>query len=262
MSQDHQHEPFFDGSFWAAKALDDYVSYKEFSEFVGNSRALQAYTDSFQLLSIGNPILPDSDTEAKLKRGKVNALVASLGHYGAQSIVSLSTTLEVVMRDFFTQLFVQHPKLAHDYVGSDQKKGTVPFNDVLEHESRTALLFHIAKQAAGTASKGKYSNALQRVGKLCSVKVPQEIVVGATRLQYLRNRVVHERDRPDLDLHAVGTAHDCVRDVVHFLCMAGETKQIKGCKEFLLPISFTVDENSYISTLVAERLYPSHVPES
>ncbi|MED5621877.1 hypothetical protein [Ideonella sp. BN130291] len=205
----------FDGDHRKYQALMDYVAFKELHEFVSNSAAIAAHTDSYAVSSLG-PIAASKVVE--LKVAKAGELRGALMHFACQTIVSLCTTFEVAARDFLQAVFAVKPDGMFEFLGPEDARGHVPLKDVLQASSHDELVGALAKRAAGSASKGKYGAVFARATQLAGGTVDKAIVSRLNSLQTERNKLVHERHRPAIGLEEVLNAHATVDAAIDALC--------------------------------------------
>jgi len=217
----------FDGDTWKFKALEDYVAYKELDEFVHNDLATQAHVNSYRLSTTDADAFPKTCTDTICDR-KILTLRDALTHFARQTTVSLCTTYEVTVRDFFKTYFQTNPAALFEYVGPEDAKGYVALRDILQVESHTELIVRLADRAAGAASKGKYGQVYARAFALCGVPEDKELLQRLNSLQVERNKFIHERHRPDCGLNEVTEAHSIVDGAIEGLCELGVAKGIPG----------------------------------
>ena len=224
----------FDGDSWAWKALQDFVAFKDMYEYVINQSAMDSHKDSMSYFVI-DPDLhkPGSDTEL---RDKAEASIkSSLNHFAAQTVVSLCTTFEVAIRQFFKCLFIMHPNYMHNYIGSRDNRGTVPLADLVDSGDYSKFISELAERASAAASKGKYNESLKRASKLSKYEIDTEIFENIKELQVTRNKIVHEKNLPNLELEDIQNSHSIVSSTIEELCHMGIKKQLPGRYTYVDP---------------------------
>lgn len=216
----------FDGDTWKYNALMDYVAFNELSEFIGNNAALDAHAGSYAVT--GDTSAFSQAQLDSLRTAKIETLEATLSHFGSQTVISLCTTFEVCVREYFRALFLVKPQAMFDFLGSEDSRGHIPLKEILQVSSYQDLLARLAHTASGTASKGKYgqvyARALSRSGTSGSKAQTEKL----NALQFERNKFIHERHRPTVSLEVVRSAHLVVDDAIQGLCKAGVDVGLPG----------------------------------
>lgn len=215
----------FDGDHRKYQALMDYVAFKELHEFVSNSAAIAAHTDSYAVRSHGSFA---KSKVAELRLAKAEELRSALTHFACQTVVSLCTTFEVAVRDFLQAVFTVRPAGMFEFLGPEDARGHVSLKEVLQAVSHDELVGALAKKAAGTASKGKYGAVFARSTQLAGGVADKEIVKRLDGLQAERNRLVHERHRPSISLEEVLSAQATVDTAIEALCEIAVTAGVPG----------------------------------
>ena len=217
----------FNADLWRWKCLDDYVCYKTLRELVENEKVVDAHLSSKEILSADGGDIPSQLVEKfhDHERATVGQL---LGHFGSQTIVSICTTFEVSVREFFHVWFFEHPDQLHDYVVTGQVTGAVPLQDILYSSDRNELLGLLAARAAQKATQGKYEKIMRRVASHTKSDLPENLDKRLQEVQVLRNRIVHEKESDSGSSDAVLEAQEAVDKAVLYLANIGFSKELPG----------------------------------
>ena len=196
-------------------------------EYVMNQFAMDSHKDSMSYF-VNDPGLHEPGSDSELRDKVELSLKSSLNHFAAQTVVSLCTTFEVAIRQFFRCLFIKYPNYMHNYIGGGHNKGTVPLADLVDAGDYSKFISELAEGASAAASKGKYSELLKRASKLSRCEIETEIVEKIKALQVTRNKIVHEKHLPDLELEDIENSHSVVSSTIEALCHMGIKKGIPG----------------------------------
>lgn len=232
-------EEKFDGDHWAWKALEDFVAFKDIYEYVTNQAAMDTHKDSVNYFAIGSQLHhPNSNSD--LRNRAETSLKNSLNHFAAQTLVSLCTTYEVALKQFFKCLFIKHPNYMHDYVGSKDGRGTIHLKDLVDSGDYLGFISSLAETASSVASRGKYTESLKRAASLCKYEQSEVIFDGIEEIQTIRNRIVHEKYLPKLDIGDLQRSHSAVSSVIENLCHMGIKKKLPGRYTYVKPETIIV----------------------
>lgn len=224
----------FDGDHWAWKALEDFIAFKDMYEYVTNQSAMDTHKDSMNYFAIV-PNLHDSDSASKLRNQTERSLKSSLYHFAAQTLVSMCTTYEVALKQFFKCLFIKYPNYMHDYIGRTDGRGTVQLKDLVESGDYLSFISSLAEKASSAASKGQYRESLNRAARLCKYEQGESIFKGIEEIQGIRNKIVHEKHLPILDIDELHRFHGILNSVIESLCHMGIEKEIPGRYTYVKP---------------------------
>ncbi|WP_444924378.1 hypothetical protein ACJJH9_03870 [Microbulbifer sp. DLAB2-AF] len=227
-------EEKFDGDHWAWKALEDFVAFKDMYGYVTNQSAMDSHKDSMTYFTI-DPNLHHPDSASDLRNHAEKSLKSSLNHFAAQTLVSLCTTYEVALKQFFKCLFIKHPNYMHDYVGSKDGRGTVQLKELVDSGDYMGFISSLAEKASSVASKGKYKESLKRAVSICKYNQAETIFDGIKEMQEIRNRIVHEKYLPSLDIDDLQRFHSVLSSVIESLCHMGIKKGLPGRYTYVKP---------------------------
>lgn len=207
-------------------ALMDYVAFKELNEIIGNNAALDVHAGSYEVM--GDLGAFSQEQLDGLRVAKIDTLKNTLSHFGSQTIISLCTTFEVCVREYFRALFLVKPQVMFDFLGSEDSRGQIPLKEILQVSSHADLLARLAHTASGTASKGKYGQVYARALSCSGTSGGKVQTEKLTSLQEERNRYVHERHRPSVGIEEVRRAHLVVEEAIQGFCEAGVDAGVPG----------------------------------
>lgn len=227
-------ELLFDGDYWVWKALEDFIAFKEIHAYVNNQLAMNAYKSSMSYIAL-EPDMHEEGTELEHKNRVESTLRNSLDHFASQTLVSLCTTYEVAVRQFFKCLFVKHPICMHDFIGHEQQKGIVLLKDIIKAGNYSDVIKGTAEQASGAASKGKYGRILGRASNLCKYEIETDMIDSLNLLQSKRNKIVHEKNIESLIIEDIGKAHILISKAIESLCYMALEKNVPGNYTYIKP---------------------------
>lgn len=216
----------FDGDRRKYDALMDYVAFRELNEFVGNNAALQTHANSYEIVGDVEGFSPIQIEQ--LRVGRINTLKETLSHFGSQTIVSLCTTFEVSAREYLRALFIIKPQSMFEFLGAEDSRGHVPLKEILQAASHNELIGRLAHTAAGTASKGKYGQVFLRALTCSGFSCDKDLIEKLNALQVERNKLVHERHRPNVGMEEVLQAHLVVDEAIESFCRSGVDAGVHG----------------------------------
>ncbi|MDO9319449.1 MAG: hypothetical protein Q7V56_14805 [Gammaproteobacteria bacterium] len=227
-------ELIFDLDHWEWKCLEDFGSYQDIHDFVGNQQAVDAHKSSMTYFAI-DPASHPENTDALLRTETEVRIKKSLFHFASSSIVSLCTTYEVASKQFFKCLFVNHPMFMYDFIGAESRRGTIKLKDVVEARNYGKVIEDAANNAASAATKGKYSDILKRAAKLCDAQTNEQLVNQIDTIQRLRNRIVHEKESSSFGVKDVGEAHQHIAQAIENLGHFAIKMDVPGRYTYILP---------------------------
>jgi hypothetical protein len=235
--------PIFDADFWEWKALEDFVAFKDMYNYVHNQDAMRTYIESMEVMSIGVGEVTE-DIRRKFCNEAEHHIKNALEHFSSQTVVSFCTTFEASAKQFFKCLFCKYPLYMHDYIGNDNRKGTVVLRDVIKAGDYSVLLDNLTENASSVASKGKYGDIIERAAKLCKTEYDCNIRELLNILQNQRNKIVHEKYLASSELDELQRMQSIVAKAIEFLMRFAIIKDIPGKYSYGNPLHLDIYADS------------------
>ncbi len=248
--------PAFHLDNWMWKSLQDYVAYRDLYLLITNAQVKTVYKESLPVFLLDPEMHLHPTAAAELRDMVVDGISKSLTHFASLTIVSICTTYEAAGREFFTALFYKYPYFMHDYIKSENQKGVVSLKEVLDSANYEKLLSVLADRAASVATKGGYNDILRRACKLCKGDVDEKILQGLASLQRLRNKIVHEKNAPEIKLDEVETAQSNISQAIERLGHLAVQKELPGKYSYVNPSLIEIGE---VACIAAANLDGSQV---
>ena len=161
-------------------------------------------------------------------RASLTTLKETLSHFGSQTIISLCTTFEVSVREYLRALFMIKPQAMFEFLGTEDSRGCVPLKEILQVVSHGELIGRLAHTASGNASKGKYGQVFLRALTCSGFSCDKDLIEKLNVLQVERNKLVHERHRPNVGMEEVRQAHRVIDEAIESLCRSGVDAGVHG----------------------------------
>ena len=132
-------------------------------------------------------ILPES------RSARLSALMKGYETFRRQVVVLAVTYVELITEDFLKCAFTHCPKSMYSYLNqmADQK-GKIDLREVLDAESKEALLDSLALKSARIASQGKFRVLAKNIESITRGKFQAGLVDEIEAIIERRNRLVHE----------------------------------------------------------------------
>ncbi|CDF85725.1 hypothetical protein PKB_4400 [Pseudomonas knackmussii B13] len=218
---------FFDADHWYSKALRDYIALKDLHEIFSSKSAIDAHANSQTLISFGE-VNYDIDIKKKIDEEFKRSLTESLDHFSALTIMALATTFEVAAKDFFRNAFISNPKLMHDHLKLDDKKGLVSLNEILDAGDFNGLIKSLSEKASSSATQGKYGSVLERAFKICKLEDSSNLKNRINGAQADRNIIAHEKKVAGRTLKSAEDTHAVIAEALEALAKCALKKNIPG----------------------------------
>lgn len=147
--------------------------------------------------------------------------------YLRQMIVLATTFVELILKDFFQCLFIANPQRMNSYLSTENKgKAMITLNEVISAASREKLLLGLTERAAAIAVEPKFDQVVEKIIKDCSLQIDRSVVEDLRTLNELRNRIIHEGTREEINIQQVHNNFDLLLYLVYVLGLAAEKYQI------------------------------------
>jgi hypothetical protein len=226
---DNEKKLEFDGDLWLFKSLEDYIAYKNLSEYINNPDAIKCHIESFDYVLLGSSGGLPEDVEDLHREHKEQDLTKVMNHFCNLTIVGLCTTYEAAIKDFLLCFFFYNPSHIYSFIGTNDLQGIVSLKEILKSKSHEDLIFNLAENAASKASKGKYGDILNRISKLCNEEKCKKISGQLNELQAERNKIIHNKYSKERELQEIASKQEIVSTAITIMCGYGVLKKIPGC---------------------------------
>jgi len=140
----------------------------------------------------------------------------------------LCGTFEVCIREYLRCLFVLKPISMFEYISHEDKKGSVSLREIISAGSHSELISILSERASGIASKGKYGVVFSRALVLSGIHGKITFSDALNDIQNRRNKIIHERHRPNTKLEDVATVHEVVDEAIQKLGEIGVKIELPG----------------------------------
>ncbi|GEM_PF-4224554 len=141
--------------------------------------------------------------------------------YLKQMIVLATTYVELILKDFFECLLTAHPQRMNIYLSSEGTgKAMITLNEVINEISKETLMLRLTERAASIAVGPKFDKVVEAIIKECKLELHRPLVEDLRTLNELRNRIVHENTREEINIQQV---HNNFGLLIYLLFILGQT---------------------------------------
>ncbi|HEX2949865.1 MAG TPA: hypothetical protein VHV83_09925 [Armatimonadota bacterium] len=147
--------------------------------------------------------------------------------YLRQMVVLATTYAELILKDFFRCLFIAQPLRMNPYLARDGSgKATIPLNTILQAGTKEELLLTLTEHASSLAVGGQLHKVVEKIIKECKLKLDKPITTDLREVVDLRNRIVHEGKKEELQLDCIHKSFGLLRYLLYVLGQAAVEYQI------------------------------------
>ena len=214
----------FNAGKWVAEIAASLSSYAALQGLILHDETIEFHVSKLPIktfLSEGYSMddVEDKKTNAILRKDHINSIRDANQIYRKQMIVLIASYAEAIILDFLQCIFTAHPARAYDYINEDEKelKGKVDLKEILEADTKDALIKSLSIKAANIATRAKFRTSLSNLEKISRQKLNTKISGDLQLIVERRNLLVHELSDIDITNQQVKDGFECLSDLISHL---------------------------------------------
>lgn len=212
----------FNAGKWVAEIATSLGSYEALQDLILNKETVEFHVSKIPVkgFSIGEGYsldeIEDKRTDALLRKAHIKSIKDANQVYRKQMTVLITSYVEAIILDFLQCVFIAHPTRAYDYINEDEKamRGKVDLREVLEADTKDALIKSLSIKAANIATRGKFRTSLSNLEKVSTQKLDPKLSGDLQLIVERRNLIVHELSDIDVTNQQVIDGFECLSNLV------------------------------------------------
>lgn len=211
---------------WKAEIIEILNSYNAFQNLIQDEDTLSFYVNKMSIVSWRDdsfPVNASLDVDTQLRSSEISAIKDANQIYRRQMIVLIETHLEAIISDFLECVFFVYPTRMYEYLNTENNvilKGKIDLKEILEADSKDALIYRLISRATNIATKGKFKTALNNLERITKQQISANLSKNLNSMVEQRNRIVHEAGN---DAFTNEQVHE---NINYLFCFLGELREI------------------------------------